>query len=85
MNTEPEQQPISNERADDPDQEVANDPETGSSNEMTRQPAGNQAHHEDDQQAFIGHVHRSPLEFAETHGNALCIRTVPKLQRPKTK
>jgi hypothetical protein len=66
MDTEPRQQPVADEGADDPDQKVANDPEPSATNDFTSQPSRNDADEQYDQQAFVRHMHWSPLGQAHS-------------------
>jgi len=51
------QQPTSDKGAHNPHKEVANDPKTGSSHDLTCQPACDKTHEQYDQQAFTRHIH----------------------------
>ena len=50
---QPRQQPISDERADDPDHQIADQPVPRASRDLAGQPSGDDADHEDHQQALI--------------------------------
>jgi hypothetical protein len=57
MNAELGQQPTSDEGADNPYKEIADDAKTSPLHDLTREPAGHETHQQDDQQAFARHVH----------------------------
>jgi hypothetical protein len=59
MDPELGQQPASDQGTQQSDDKVADEPEAGSLHELTRQPAGNETHKQDDQQALARHVHIS--------------------------
>jgi hypothetical protein len=52
MNAQFGQQPAANERADDPDQQITDQPEAGSSNDLTRQPARYNADEQNDDETL---------------------------------
>jgi hypothetical protein len=58
------QEPAADEGACDSDEEVADDPETGALHDLARQPSGNEADHQYDQQTFTRHVHVLVLQLA---------------------
>ena len=53
MDTQARQQPVTDECADNTDNQVANKPEAATSHDLARQPAGNDADHQYDDEAFI--------------------------------
>jgi hypothetical protein len=57
MNAELRQQPASDKGAQDPDNEITNDPETAPAHDLTGQPAGNDTHKQYNQQALTRHIH----------------------------
>jgi len=57
MDAELSKQPVTDKRADDTDQKIADDPEASAPGDLPRQPSGNQADNNDDENAFISHVH----------------------------
>jgi hypothetical protein len=63
MNAHPRQQPTSDKSAQNPDDEVTDDPKTGATYDLPRQPARNQAHEQYDQQALTGHIHLATSAF----------------------
>jgi len=52
MNPELRQQPAPDEGADDSDDEIADDPETGALHDLTSKPPGNEADQQDDEKTF---------------------------------
>jgi hypothetical protein len=86
METDPGQYQIPDEGADDPDQEVANNSKPGAPNNLTSQPACNDAYEQDDQQAFVRHMHWPPRNLVRptpdwlhhAHRQRLRITTVPQ-------
>jgi hypothetical protein len=46
------QQPVANEGANDPDEEVTDESEPGASHDLTRQPSGNEADHQYDKETL---------------------------------
>src|SRR5947209_4159379 len=65
MDTEPGQQPIADKGADDPDKEVAEDSEAGSTDDLTSQPSRNDADEQYDQQALVRQMHWSPRNLGQ--------------------
>lgn len=57
VQTDAGQQPTANERADYPDEKVANDSKTRALHDFAGQPSCNDANEQYDQQAFIRHMH----------------------------
>ena len=57
MDTQARQQPVTDECADNTDNQVANKPEAAAPHDLARQPAGNDADHQYDDEAFIRKVH----------------------------
>jgi len=57
MDAQLRQQPASDKGAQNPDKEITNDPKTGTAHDLTGQPAGNETHEQDDQEAFARHIH----------------------------
>jgi hypothetical protein len=57
MDAELGQQPASDQGTEQSHDKIADEPEAGSLHELTRQPAGNQANKQNDQQALARHVH----------------------------
>jgi hypothetical protein len=54
---QPGQQPRADEGADNPDDDVANDPEAGSLHELSGEPACNETYDQNDDKTFIGNGH----------------------------
>jgi hypothetical protein len=63
MDAQLRQQPTSDKGTQNPDNEVANDPEAGALHDLTCQPACNETHKQNDQQAFTRHIHVPPRHF----------------------
>ena len=53
MDAEARQQPIADERADDADQEIADQAKAGPLDDLTRQPTGDETDEQDDEQTFV--------------------------------
>jgi hypothetical protein len=52
MNIELRQQPITDKGSDNSDNEITNEPKTRTADKLTSQPSGDQAHQQDDKNAF---------------------------------
>jgi len=57
VDTELRKQPTPDEGADDPDEEVADNPKAGALNNLTSKPSGNDADEQYDQKTFTRDVH----------------------------
>jgi hypothetical protein len=57
MDAEPGQQPTAYKGAQDTDDQIANDPESGPAHDLAGQPACNETYEQDDQEAFARHIH----------------------------
>lgn len=57
MDAEPGQQPTAYKGAQDTDDQIADDPESGPANDLTGQPACNETYEQYDQEAFARHIH----------------------------
>ena len=57
MDAEPGQQPTAYKGAQDTDDQIADDPESGPAHDLTGQPACNEAYEQDDQEAFARYIH----------------------------
>jgi hypothetical protein len=57
MDAELGQQPASDQGTQQSDDKISDEPEAGSLHELACQPAGNETHKQDDQQALARHVH----------------------------
>jgi hypothetical protein len=57
MDTEPGQQPTAYKGAEDTDDQIADDPESGPAYDLTGQPAGDETYEQYDQKAFARHIH----------------------------
>jgi hypothetical protein len=74
MKAELRQQPASDKGAQDPDNEITNDPETAPAHDLTGQPAGNDTHKQYNQQAFTRHIHFVTLVFGFRPGICRCLQ-----------
>ncbi|WP_245283805.1 hypothetical protein [Bradyrhizobium sp. URHD0069] len=63
MDAQLRQQPTSDKGAQNPDNDVANDPKTGPAHDLTRQPTCNETHKQYDQQAFTRDIHFATSAF----------------------
>src|SRR6185295_8972959 len=61
VNTELGKQKTRQQRAGDADQDVADDAKAGAAHDLAGKPARDQADKQDDQNAFVGNLHRNPL------------------------
>jgi hypothetical protein len=66
MDTELRQQPASDQSAQNPDNEVTDDPKSGASYNLTCQPACNETDQQYYQQAFTRHIHGAISHSGET-------------------
>jgi hypothetical protein len=57
MDAEPGQQPTAYKGAQDTDDQIADDPESGPAHDLTGQPACNETYEQYDQEAFARHIH----------------------------
>jgi hypothetical protein len=57
MDAEPRQQPTADKGAQDTDNQITDDPKSGPSYDLTRQPAGDETYEQYDQEAFARHIH----------------------------
>jgi hypothetical protein len=57
MDAEPGQQPTTYKGAQDTDDQIADDPESGPAYDLTGQPACNETYEQYDQEAFARHIH----------------------------
>jgi hypothetical protein len=57
MDAEPGQQPTAYKGAEDTDNQIADDPESGPAYDLTGQPACNEPYEQYDQEAFARHIH----------------------------
>jgi hypothetical protein len=57
MNSEFGKQPASDERADNADQEIADQAKSSAAHDLAREPTGHDTHDNNDEEAFAGHVH----------------------------
>ena len=60
------EKPAANEGTCDSDEEVADDPEAGPLHDLARQPSGNEADHQYDQETFTRHMHLCILQILRT-------------------
>jgi hypothetical protein len=56
-NTELRQQPAADECAKNPENEIPDQAKSSSAHDLTGEPPGDDANHEDDEKTFTGHVH----------------------------
>src|SRR6185295_18020801 len=54
------QQPAADQGTDDPDEEIADEPEAGAPNDLACKPSSDQADHQNDQETFTRHRHWYP-------------------------
>jgi hypothetical protein len=64
MNADLRQQPVTDEGADNSDHKVTNQPETGTIDDFTGEPPGNDTNQQYDKETFIRHVHGGALRAA---------------------
>ena len=57
MDAEPRQQPTTYKGAEDTDDQIADDPESGPAHDLTGQPACNEPYEQYDQEAFTRYIH----------------------------
>jgi hypothetical protein len=57
MDAEPGQQPTAYKSAQDTDDQIADDPESGPAHDLTGQSACNETYEQDDQEAFARYIH----------------------------
>jgi hypothetical protein len=75
MDAELGQHPASDQGTQQSDDKVADEPKAGSLHELARQPAGNETHKQDDQQALARHVHISTSGLTQRqHHRPVCGR-----------
>jgi hypothetical protein len=75
MDTQLRQQPASDKGAQNPDNEVTNDPKSGASHNLTCQPACDETDKQYHQQAFTRHVHGAIPHSGQTqHCKPICCR-----------
>jgi hypothetical protein len=61
MNTKLRQQPVANERTDQTDEQVTDEPEAAALHHPASQPTGDNSDHDDDEETLIGQMHGGAL------------------------
>ena len=68
-------QQAGDQRAGDTDENIADDPKAGAAHDLSGQPARNQADEQNNENAFIGHLHQNSPLLAQTTF-ARCVRNL---------